>query len=91
VRRIPIIVAVLALTAAAPATARPTPRWSKAKVTYRDKSDDRSAVATAVGWWNDAPGPVRLVKATKGKRARVTIRSVSRPGSGCRTSPNSAR
>jgi predicted Zn-dependent protease len=72
----------MALAAAATAAARSTPRWSKAKVTYRDKSDDHKAVKTAVRWWNDAPGPLRLVKAKKGKRARVTIRSVSRSGVG---------
>jgi hypothetical protein len=80
VRRVLAIAAVAAvvtaLAAAAPALG--LTRWSKAKVTYRDKSDDRSAVATAVRWWNDAPGPLRLVKAKKGARARVTIRSVSR-------------
>ncbi len=77
-----LAVLVVTLAAAAPAVARSTPRWSKAKVTYRDKSDDRAAVSTAVRWWNDAPGPLRLVKAKKGKRARVTIRSVSRNGVG---------
>jgi hypothetical protein len=82
-RRIVFLALALALLAPASASALSTPRWRSATITYRDGSKgslDRGAVKIAIKWWNDAPGPVRLVKASSGKKPNVTFRSVSRSG-----------
>lgn len=59
------------LTGAAPAQA--VPRWPSRTVTYRDSSGYAAAVRKAVHWWNRLPSPVRLVRARRGRRARITI------------------
>jgi len=76
-RQLPGIAAVaaaaLVLLVPASASALSKPRWRSSTVTYTDKSKgslDRNAVKTAVKWWNDAPGPLKLVKAKSGTRAK---------------------
>src|SRR3954464_9354366 len=82
-RRILPIALLLLLVVPASASALSTPRWKSSTVTYTDKSKgslDRGAVKTAVKWWNDAPGPVKLGKAKKGKSANLTFYSTNTKG-----------
>lgn len=76
-----LLALALALASVAPAAAAKL-RWPSSRITYRDSSQDATAVRTAARWWNDAPGPLKLVKATKGESADVTVRSVSIGGVG---------
>lgn len=73
----PLLVLSLVVPAGAPAATGL--RWPSPTVTYRDKSSERTAVATAVAWWNAAPSAFSFVRAAKGARANVTVRSIDRP------------
>jgi hypothetical protein len=79
-RRAALAALAIALLLPASASALATPRWKTATLVYQDAtrgSLDRGAVRTAVKWWNDAPGPVVLVKARSGQRVNIRFRSTS--------------
>src|SRR5829696_5542748 len=78
-----LVALVLLLAVPASASALSTPRWKSSTVTYTDKSKgslDKNAVRIAVQWWNDAPGPLKMVKAKSGTKANVTFYSVNTSG-----------
>jgi len=78
-----LVFVILLLAVPASASALATPRWKSSTVTYADKSKgslDRGAVKIAIKWWNDVPGPLKLVKAKSGRKANVTFYSVNTPG-----------
>lgn len=75
----PVLALALVAPASAPAATATGLRWPSSTVTYRDKSSERAAVATAVAWWNDAPSSFSFVRAARGARANVTVRSIDRP------------
>src|SRR4051812_19289079 len=82
-RTIPLLALALLLAVPASASALGKPRWKSPTVTYRDTTKgslDKNAVKTAVKWWNDAPGPVVMIKAASGQKANVTFRSVNTSG-----------
>ena len=51
-------------------------RWSKTRLTYRNKSKYRWAVRRAVYRWNKATR-IKLIRALRGRRADITISSVA--------------
>src|SRR3954447_13809956 len=82
-RRILLLALAVALLAPASASALSKPRWKSSTITYRDGSKgslDQGAVRIAIKWWNDAPGPVKLVKVASGKKPNITFRSISTSG-----------
>jgi hypothetical protein len=78
-----LLAALLAVPASASALSKP--RWKSPRITYADRttsSIDRAAVKRAVKWWNDAPGPVKLVRASSTRSANITFNTENRPGVG---------
>lgn len=68
-----VAVAAIAAVGAAPAAVVATSDARTRTITYRDTSTYRQAVTTAISMWNASPVNVRLVRARRGRPARIRI------------------
>lgn len=73
-----LVAAVAAAIVLTPAPAAAAARWDDTTVTYRDGSKYDHAVAQAVRWINDLPGPLTLRRARRDEHADIVIRRVRR-------------